>query len=66
VYFQDRTADRTAERELSQLAAITLATEAFSMKFEAEGVWRRAADGDNPRSGSILKTPLNPESAILP
>jgi hypothetical protein len=56
--FQNRTADRTAERELSQLAAATLATGAFFMKFQAEVVWRRAADGDNPRSGSVLKTRL--------
>jgi hypothetical protein len=56
---QNRTAAQTAERELSQLAAATLATGARVMKFRAEVAWRRAADWDNPRSGSFLKTRLN-------
>jgi hypothetical protein len=55
---QNRTAAQTAERELSQLAAATLATGARVMKFRAEVAWRRAADWDNPRSGSFLKTRL--------
>jgi hypothetical protein len=55
---QNRTAARTAERVLSQLAAVTLATGAFLMQFRASVVWRRAADWDNPRSGSFLKTRL--------
>jgi hypothetical protein len=41
--FQNRTTDRTAERELSQLAAATLAMEAFFLEFRAD-VWRSAAD----------------------
>jgi hypothetical protein len=53
--FQSRTAVRTAEREFSLLAAAALATMACLMKFRAEVVWRRAADGDHPRSDSLLK-----------
>jgi hypothetical protein len=46
------------EREFSQLAAATIATGAFFMKFRASIAWRRAADWGNPRFGFIFKTRL--------
>jgi hypothetical protein len=45
--FQDRTAARTAERELSQLAAATLATGALFMKL------RGILSGEGLRIGTI-------------